>query len=71
MDTPEINDPPFFVTELPSGYKRLRAGDKRPKGYLFRGKSDQCGWIHGSTALVGSPITENNAAHMEFAAPTK
>ena len=67
----DITEPPFFVTELPSGYKRLKAGEKRPRGYLFRGKAKDCGWIHASAALVGEPITDNNAAYFEFAAPSK
>lgn len=70
METP-YTEPPFFATELPEGYKKLKAGDKRPKGYLFRGKSDKCGWTHGGSALVGTPINDNNLAIMEFAGPTK
>ena len=71
MDAPDFQEPPFFLTELPAGYTKLVAGDKRPKGYLFRGRAKDCGWIHGSNALVGEPITDNNAAHMEFAAPAQ
>ena len=70
---PMETEAPFLSPELPAGYRRLKAGEKRPKGYLFRCRLaiEGNGWTHGGQALIGTPITENNLEHLEFAGPTK